>query len=66
MSPDVEAWQDEILDAVPSGIDPVQVRRCLELSPTERLEQMRQLLESLESAKEPNGDRLPRADRGAR
>ena len=36
MSPDVEAWQDEILDAVPSGIDPVQVRRCLELSPTER------------------------------
>jgi hypothetical protein len=63
---DERAWQDDILDALPSGIDPVQVQRCLRLSPTERLDQMRQLLIDLEQAKAFRDDRLPRSDRSPR
>jgi hypothetical protein len=63
---DEPAWQDEILDGLPSGIDPVQVRRCLRLSPTERLEEMHRLLVDLEQAKGQRGDGLPRSDRSAR
>jgi hypothetical protein len=58
---DEPAWQDEILAAVPSGIDEVQLERFLQLSPTERLEQMRAVLAQLEEARRPHGDRLPRA-----
>lgn len=47
------AWQDEILAAIPSGIDGAQVDAFLKLSPTERLEQMRQVLVQLEEARGP-------------
>jgi hypothetical protein len=62
---DEPAWQNEILAKIPSGVDPVQVERCLRLSPTERLEEMRKLLLSLEGAR-ARGDRLSEADRDSR
>jgi len=64
-SPEAErplaAWQDAILASVPSGIDTVQLERFLRLSPTERLEQMRQLLLQLDEARIERGHRLPSA-----
>jgi hypothetical protein len=56
-------WEKAILDAVPSGIDPVQVTRALALTPTERLEQMRATLMQLwDALRESPPDRLPSAD----
>lgn len=54
-----QGWQDRILEAVPSGIDVSQIEECLRLTPTERLEQMRRFLESLEEARRAGVDRLP-------
>jgi hypothetical protein len=54
------AWQDAILDALPSGVDPTQVAENLRLSPTERLERMRRFLMQLEEARD-RGRRLPPA-----
>lgn len=50
------AWQDKILQSIPSGIDLHQLERFLKLSPTERLEEMRQLLENAEALR--RGDEL--------
>lgn len=47
-------WQDRILQSVPSGIDLHQLERFLKLSPTERLEEMRLLLESAEALRRGN------------
>lgn len=54
------AWQDEILRAVPSGIDLAQLEAFRKLSPTERLEEMRRLLVQLEEARGVHGDRFSR------
>lgn len=35
-----QGWQDRILAAIPSGIDPTQITERLRLTPTERLERM--------------------------
>jgi hypothetical protein len=43
------SWQDRILESVPSGIDVHQLERFLKLTPTERLEEMRQLVENAEA-----------------
>jgi hypothetical protein len=51
------SWQQRILQSVPSGIDLVQLERFLKLSPTERLEEMRALLENAEALR--SGDELP-------
>jgi hypothetical protein len=48
--PPEPGWEKEILEAVPSGIDEVQLERALRLSPTERLEQMRLALLQLRGA----------------
>jgi hypothetical protein len=48
------SWQDRILQSVPSGIDVHQLERFLELTPTERLEEMRQLLENVEALRHGN------------
>lgn len=53
-------WETEILASIPSGIDPVQVDRCLALTPTERIERMRDILLQLEKAR-LDGHELPRA-----
>jgi hypothetical protein len=56
-------WEKAILDALPSGIDLVQLERALALTPTERLEQMRLVLLQLREATiAPGSDRLPRTD----
>jgi hypothetical protein len=52
-------WQDQILDAVPSGIDVTQIEERLRLTPTERLDRMRRFLTALEEAKAHGGNRLP-------
>jgi hypothetical protein len=44
------SWQDELLAVLPSGIDLEQLRRFRNLTPTERLEEMRRLLVSLREA----------------
>ena len=54
------AWQDEIIRAIPSGIDQAQLEAFRSLSPTERLEEMRRLLVQLEEARGLHGDRLSR------
>lgn len=55
-------WEKEIIETIPSGIDPVQIERALRLTPTERLEQMRLTLQQLkEATRGPAADRLSRA-----
>lgn len=55
-------WYSEILRHYPSGVDIGQLEERLKLSPTERLEKMRQFLLFLEGAKRSGGHRLPKAD----
>jgi hypothetical protein len=57
------SWQERILQSVPSGIDLHQLERFLKLSPTERLEEMRQLLENAEALR--RGDELSGDPRSA-
>lgn len=52
-------WQDEILANMPSGVDVTQIEESLRLTPTERLERMRQFLESLEDLKAARDHGLP-------
>jgi hypothetical protein len=56
-------WQEQILDRVPSGIDGSQIDDWLRLTPTERLERMRNWLESIERAGLSDGHGLPKAPR---
>jgi hypothetical protein len=42
-------WQDRILERVDSGVDPTLIDESLKLTPTERLERMRQVAESLDA-----------------
>lgn len=51
------AWTDEIIEKIPSGIDVSQLEDCLRLTPTERIERMRQFLLSIEMARSPRGRR---------
>lgn len=50
------SWASEIIARYPSGTDPTQLEERLRLTPTERLERMRQFLEFLEGAKRKRGD----------
>ena len=52
-------WQDEIIERVPSGVDPSQIDEWLRLTPTERLERMRAWIESIERSRADHGDGLP-------
>jgi hypothetical protein len=54
-------WQDPILEQIPSGVDVSLIEDRLRLTPTERLERMRRVLESLELARSRHGDRSPQA-----
>jgi len=53
------AWTDEILEKIPSGIDVSQIEDRLRLTPTERIDRMRQFLLSLDTARTPRGHGLP-------
>jgi hypothetical protein len=53
--PPEPGWEKEILETIPSGIDEVQLDRALRLSPTERLEQMRDALLQLREATRDGG-----------
>jgi hypothetical protein len=44
-------WQDRILERLDSGVDPTLIDESLKLTPTERLERMRQAAESLDAMK---------------
>jgi hypothetical protein len=48
---DERAWTDEVLEQVPTGIDGTQIEERLRLTPTERLERMRQFLVGLQAAR---------------
>jgi hypothetical protein len=50
------SWQERILESVPSGIDLVQLERFLQLTPTQRLEEMRELMEQVEALR--SGDEI--------
>jgi hypothetical protein len=50
------SWETDILAHYPSGVDWTQIEERLKLTPTERLERMRQFLEFLEGAKRRRGD----------
>lgn len=43
------AWQDRLIDALGSGVDPTLLDASLRMTPTERLETMRQAALSLEA-----------------
>lgn len=50
------SWETDILAQYPSGVDWTQIEERLKLTPTERLEKMRQFLEFLEGAQRHRGD----------
>jgi hypothetical protein len=50
------SWETEILAHYPSGVDVTQIDERLKLTPTERLEKMRQFLEFLEGARRRRAD----------
>jgi hypothetical protein len=50
------SWETDILAHYPSGVDWTQIEERLKLTPTERLERMRQFLLFLEGAKRGRGD----------
>jgi hypothetical protein len=52
------SWQERILESTPSGIDLTQLERFLRLTPTERLEEMRKLMQNAEALR--SGHELPR------
>jgi hypothetical protein len=54
---------DRILAEIDSGIDVTQIDERLALTPTERLDRMRQFLVFLDEIKAENGDRLPAVSR---
>ncbi|MFL6196738.1 MAG: hypothetical protein ACJ75H_21320 [Thermoanaerobaculia bacterium] len=50
------SWETDILAQYPSGVDSTQIEERLKLTPTERLERMRQFLLFLEGAKRGRGN----------
>lgn len=54
VEPSPLSWQEKLLQSVPSGIDQHQLERFLRLTPTQRLEEMQQLLENAEALRHGN------------
>lgn len=46
--PDEEPWQYRVLDALPPSVDIDQLRRALQMTPTERIEAAQALLRAAE------------------
>ena len=59
-------WQDRILAAMPSGIDPTQISERLQLTPTERIERMIVFARFLDIHRPHRDSRLPNPVRSAR
>jgi hypothetical protein len=58
--PDDLTWDQRILRLIDPGIDVTQIDRNLQLTPTERLEQMEAMLRDLEEMRgTPRADRIP-------
>lgn len=49
------SWADQLLDQLPSSVDPTQIAERLKLTPTERLLRMQEVLNGLEEAKRSRG-----------
>jgi hypothetical protein len=56
------AWQYEVLDRLPCGIDDAQLAEALRLSPTERLERLQRLMDLVDEVMRARGDGLSQAD----
>jgi hypothetical protein len=54
--------QDELAEELAAELDGTLIHECLALSPTERLERLRKLLEFVDSARRPGGDGSRTAD----
>ncbi|MGH7821614.1 MAG: hypothetical protein ACREQ9_17760 [Candidatus Binatia bacterium] len=54
--------QDELIEELAAEIDGSLIEQCLALTPTERLERLQKLLDFLDSARWPGGDRPETAD----
>jgi hypothetical protein len=55
------AWQHEVLDRLPPGIDTGQLEEALKLSPTERLEALQRLVDFVTEVSIAAGHGLPQA-----
>jgi hypothetical protein len=55
-------WQDEILEKIPSGVDVTLIDKMLRLTPTERLEHLRQMQLFVEEVRRARGKRLQAND----
>lgn len=44
-----EPWQYRVLDALPPSVDVAQLRRALEMTPTQRIEAMLELMRTAEN-----------------
>jgi hypothetical protein len=49
--PSAGAWQDRLLEAVDSGVDPTLIAESLKVTPTKRLLRMQEAAESLDAMK---------------
>jgi hypothetical protein len=56
------AWQYELLDRLPPGVDMTQLDHALRLTPSERLEELERLVRMVEEVSLAAGHRLPQAD----
>ena len=51
MSDEEKTWDQRILEKIPSGVDVTLIEENLRLTPTERVEKMRRVLEFVEAAR---------------
>lgn len=47
------AWDERVLALLPSSVDPTQLAEDLKLTPTERLEKLQALVESVQQLRGP-------------
>jgi hypothetical protein len=61
-NPTGPAWQYELLDRLPPGVDTTQLDWALGLTPTERLEELERLMRLAEEVSRAGGHRPSQAD----
>ena len=62
----MRGWQDRIIEAGDTGIDPTLIAASLQRTPTERLEHLLAFVDFIESTRAANAAKLPRAVRSTR
>lgn len=60
---EMKTWDQRILERIDSGVDPTLIDENLRRTPTDRLESMRQVLLSLEGARNSHDHGLRSPDR---